>query len=180
MADIFKARLEAPTDLIRKPDFDLKLKGISDRVTKNKTKYLLVENELKKLQKFDAAYFRGKSHFEEDGTQNYLVFQPMYRYFKRIAGVGRGNYTYFWKSKGLSDERLDSITASNHKITPELSFYGTKTRVEFNGSFLKQDKFTLNHGTIVNIYIAYEISKNYNIRSYPALENCLFGAVSLT
>ena len=50
----------------------------------------------------------------------------MYRYFKRTAGIGSGNYIYFWKSKGLSDERLDSITASNYKITPELSFYGTK------------------------------------------------------
>ena len=179
-ADIFKARLAAQTNLIRKPDFDLKLKGISGRVTKNKTKYLLVENELKKLQKYDAAYFRGKTHFEEDGTQNYLVFQSMYRYFKKIAGVGSGNYIYFWKSKGLSDERLGSITASNNKITPELSFYGTKTRVEFDGSCLKQDKVTLNHGTIVNTYIVYEISKNYNISSYPALENCLFGAVRLT
>ena len=77
-ADVFTARLAAQTDLIRKPDFHFKLKGISDRVTKNKTKYLLVENELKKIQKSDAAYFRGKSHFEEEGTQNYLVFQPMY------------------------------------------------------------------------------------------------------
>ena len=178
-ADAFKARLAAQTDLIRKPHFDFKLKGISDRVTKNKTKYMLVENELKKLQKFDAAYFRDKSHFEEDGTQNYLVFCPMYRYFKRIAGVGSGNYIYFWKSKCLSDERLDSVTASNYKITPKLSFYGTKTRVEFNGNCLKQDKVTLNHGTMVNIYIVYEISKNYN-SSYTTLENCLFGAVSLT
>ena len=80
-ADGFKARLAAETDLIRKPDFDSKLKGISDRVTKNKTKYLLVENELKKLQKLDAAYFRGKTHFEEDGTQNYLVFQPNVQIF---------------------------------------------------------------------------------------------------
>ena len=134
---------------------------------KNNTKYLLVENKLKKLQKFNAAYFRGKSHFEEDGTQNYLVFQPMYRYFKKIVDVVSGNYIDFWKSKGLSDERLDAITAS-------------KTRVEFNGSCLKQDKFTHNHGTIVNICTVYEISKNYNIRSYPTLENCLFGAVSLT
>ena len=141
-ADVFKARLTAQTDLIRKPDFDFKLKGISDRVTKNKTKYLLVENKLKKLQKFDTAYFRSKSHFEEHGTQNHLVFQPIYRYFKRISGVGSGNYIYFWKSKGLSDERPDSITASNHKITPELSYYGTKTKVEFNGSCLKQDKVT--------------------------------------
>ena len=86
----------------------------------------------------------------------------------------------FGNLKGLSDERLGSITASNNKITPEFSFYGTKTRAEFNGSCLKQDKITLNHGTIVNIYIVYEISKNYNISSYSALENCLFVAVSLT
>ena len=74
MLDVFNARLAAQTDLIRKPEFDFKLKGISDRVPKNKTKHLLVENELKILQKSDAAYFRGKNHFEEDGTQNYLVF----------------------------------------------------------------------------------------------------------
>ena len=80
----------------------------------------------------------------------------------------------------MSEERLDSITASNYKITPELSFYGTKTRVVLNGSCLKRDKSTLNHGTIVNKYFAYEISKNYNISSYPTLENCLFGAVSFT
>ena len=47
-ADVFNVRLGAQTDLKRKPDFDFKLKGISDRVTKNKTKYLLVENKLKK------------------------------------------------------------------------------------------------------------------------------------
>ena len=69
-ADVFKARLAAQTELIRKPDFHSKLKGISDRVTKNKTKYFLVENELKKIQKFYAAFFRSKSHFEEDGIQN--------------------------------------------------------------------------------------------------------------
>ena len=51
--DVFKATLAAETDLIRKPDFDLKLKVIRNRVTKNNTKYLLGENELKKLQKLD-------------------------------------------------------------------------------------------------------------------------------
>ena len=169
-ANIFKARLAAQTDLITKTEFDSKLKEISDRVTKNKTKHLLVENELKKPQKFDAAYFRGKNHFEGDGTQNYLVFQPMYRYFKRITGVGSGNYIYFWKSEGLSDERFDSITTSNHKITPELSFYCTKTKVEFNGSCLKQNKVTYNHGKIANTYIVYEISQNYSISSYQTLK----------
>ena len=37
----------------------------------------MVENEFKKLKTFDLIYFRSKSYFEEDGTQNNLVFQPM-------------------------------------------------------------------------------------------------------
>ena len=77
----------------------------------------------------------------------------MQNYFKRIAGVGSGNYIYFWKSKGLSDESINSNTASNHIITLELNYYGSKTRVEFNGSCLKQDQATYNHGIIVNTYI---------------------------
>ena len=40
-------------------------------------KHLLVENELKKLKAFDSSYFIAKSNFEEDGIQNYLVFQPI-------------------------------------------------------------------------------------------------------
>ena len=80
----------------------------------------------------------------------------------------------------MSDERLNFNTASNYKLTPELSYYGTKIRVEFNGSRLKQDKVMYNHGKIVNICIVYEKSKNYSISTYPTLENCLFGAVSLT
>ena len=135
---------------------------------------------MKKLKTFDSSYFTGKSHFEEDGTQNYLVFQPMYMYFKRIAGVGNGSYTYYWRSKELSDEKINSVKTPNHIITLNLDYYGTKTRVEFNGSCLKQDKVTFNHGKVVNIYIVYEISKSINISDYPTLENWLFGAVSLT
>ena len=29
---------------------------------------------MKKLKTFDSIYYRGKSHFEEDGTQSYLLF----------------------------------------------------------------------------------------------------------
>ena len=104
----------------------------------------------------------------------------MYRYFKKISGVGNGKYIYFWKSKGFSDEKINSITASNYSITPELSYYGSKIRAKFNGSCLKQDKITCTHRKIVNIYIVYEISKDYNISSYPTLESCLLGTVSLT
>ena len=56
----------------------------------------------------------------------------MYRYFKRAAGIGAGNYIYFWKSKATSD----------YSLNPQLSYLGNKTRVEFKGSCLKQDKIT--------------------------------------
>ena len=37
------------------------------------------------------------------------------------------------------------------------------------------------HGKIINIYIVYEINKKDNtVISDPTLENCLFGAVTLT
>ena len=74
--EYFKARL-VHTYLVTKKDFDTKLKDINKRITSNKTKHLLLENELKKLKTFDLSYFRGKSHFEEDVTQNYLVSQPI-------------------------------------------------------------------------------------------------------
>ena len=64
----------------------------------------------------------------------------MYRYFKIIAGVGNGSYIYYWQSEGLCDERLKSITASNYRVTPNLNYYGTKTRAEFNGRCWKQDQ----------------------------------------
>ena len=34
---------------------------------------------------FDSIYFRVKNRLEDDGTQNYLVFQPDYEYFSKIA-----------------------------------------------------------------------------------------------
>ena len=80
-ADVFNVRL-AQGNLITKTDFDAKLPSLNRKITANKTKHLLVENELNKLKTFDFGCFVGKSHFEEDGTQNYLVFQPLYKYFK--------------------------------------------------------------------------------------------------
>ena len=89
VAGVFTARL-VKTNLVTKTDFDNKLQSLSKRITSNKTRHLLVENELKDLQKFDSSVFRGKIRFEKDGEQNYFVCQPMYRYFKKIAGVGSG------------------------------------------------------------------------------------------
>ena len=76
--------------------------------TQNKSKDLLVENELNKLKTFDSSYFIRKSHFEEDGTQNYLVFQPINKYFKAI--------TYTDYHGNLEDYPLKVLNCLQHLI----------------------------------------------------------------
>ena len=109
-ADVFNARL-AQANLITKTNFDAEMSSLNRKITANKSKHLLVENELKKLKTFDSSYFRGKSHFEENGTQNYLVFQPINRYFKVIANT---KYISSWKSKGLLSLLLHLIIVFLH------------------------------------------------------------------
>ena len=127
------------------------------------------------METFDSSYFRSKGHFENDGTQNYLVLQTPYRYFKRCSNTN--NQILSWKSKGLYDESIKRPSATNKILNLLLDYVGTKTRVEFKGSCLKQDKIPFDHGKIVNSYIVYEINRNFKIDSYPTLENFLLGAV---
>ena len=62
--------------------FDNTVSSLDSKFAKNKTKNKSIENELKKLKTFDLGNFIGKNHFqEEDGVQNYLIFQPLRRYF---------------------------------------------------------------------------------------------------
>ena len=84
--DVFNARI-AQANLITKTDFYAKLSSLNRKIAANKSKHLLVENELNKLKTFDSSYCIGKSHFEEDGTRNYLVFQPITRYFKILPNT---------------------------------------------------------------------------------------------
>ena len=51
----------------------LSCRVLTKKITQNKTKHLLVENELNQLKTLDLGYFIGKSRFEE----NYLVFQTI-------------------------------------------------------------------------------------------------------
>ena len=71
-------------NLVTKTDFDAKLSSLNRKIPSNKTKHVLVKNELKKLKTLGSSYFIGKSHFEEDGVQNYLVFQPLHKYFEFV------------------------------------------------------------------------------------------------
>ena len=127
------------SNLITKTDFDAKLSSLNRKITDNKSKHLLVESDLNKLKTFDSSYFIGKSHFDGSGAEDYSVFQPLNKYFKLN---GNTLYILSWQSKGLSSESTKPPTTFDNSLTPILNNYGTKTRVKFTRSCLKQSKIS--------------------------------------
>ena len=103
--------------------------------------------------------------------------QPINKYFKVIANK---KYISSWKSKGLSDESIKPPTTSDNSLSPLIDYFGNKIRLKFKGDCLKQDKVTYTHRKTVNIYIVYELGASGSHSNNPTLENCLFGAVTLS
>ena len=52
-----------------------------------------------------------------------------YRHFIRFSDVDTGNYIYFWKSKGLSDEIITAPNTSYYSLHPQVSYVVTTARV---------------------------------------------------
>ena len=172
VARVFNARL-AQVDLVTKTDFDVRLQNLNKKIKSNKTKNLLVETELKKLEKFNPSYFRDKNYFDGDGTQNYLLFQPIQKYFKTFV---EGSFTYIssWESKGSSNEKISSTTTSNYNEGAEPVYENARIKLSFNTDLLKQDKVTYNHGTIVNIYIVYRLAPGINHSGVVLLQKTVY------
>ena len=146
-AENFAARLKQ-ANLVTKTDFDAKLSSLNRKITSNKTKHLLIENELKKLKTFDLSYFIGKSHFDEDGAQNYLVFQPILKYFTLNS-----NWITKWESKRLSNENLEVVSTADNTLTPSINYYEDKARLRFTGSVLQRKTVTYSHKKVVNVML---------------------------
>ena len=144
-AENFAARLT-------KTDFDAKLTSLNRKITSNKTKHLVIENELK-----NAIYFIRKSHFDEDGAKKYLVFQSILEYFTLNS-----NCITKWKSKGLSNESFEFVFTSDNTSTLSINYYGDKVRLRFTRSFLQQKTVTYSHKKVVNLYAVYEIT-NFHV-----------------
>ena len=149
--------------------------SLNRKTAANKSKYLFVENELNKYKTFDSSYFIGKSHFEEDGIHNYLVFQPIHKYFE-FVNINNEWYIISW----LSEESIKLPVTSDNSLNPLINYYYNKIRKTFTGSCLKQYNVHYKHKTILNIYIIYELGASGSNNSDHTLKNCLFGAVTLT
>ena len=148
-----------------KTTFDNTVSSLNNKIERNQTKHAFVETELKNVKIFDFGYFIGKTYFEEDGTQNYWVIQPIVSYFKFITNA---NNISSWKSKGLSPETIKPPTTSDNSVTPTINYYyAFKLRVKFTGSYLKQSVAWYTHRKIVNIYIVYELGASISNINVP-------------
>ena len=171
--------------LIKKSDYDTKIEEIESKYVSNTgfdskltqanvitkrsfdAKIIKVKNNIKKLRTFNSGCFRGKNFFDEDGTQNYLVFLPIIRYFRLITNT---KYISSWKSKGLYDETVTLYATSDNSLTQWIDYYGTKVRLQFNKSCLKQsNKITYDYAHRVNVYIVYKLGASSSNDSDPTL-----------
>ena len=130
-ARLAQANLATKSDsanFVDKTDFDEKMRNLNKKITSNKTKHLVVENEFKELQIFDSNLFNGQSYFNNDGTQIFLIFQPIY--------------------KTISPYK------ANKTLSPKLIWMSnSKIRLRFKGSCLKQDKASFTSNNVVNLHI---------------------------
>ena len=79
---------------------------------------MLVENGFKKLQTFDLSYFIGQGYFNNDGSQFYLILQPIYKTITIFSGLK--DKTSEWESKGLSDKQFKVPYTGNKSLSPKL------------------------------------------------------------
>ena len=129
---------------IKKRDFNEKLSNINNKSVSNKTKQI---DAYKKLTDHIASYTKlindlsrevrlistkgltkdlinaysilnGTKYFAEDESQNYLVFQPVFNYFKRLSNDSRN---IAWKFDSLS-ERSFKFSHRSNILGPGLNY----------------------------------------------------------
>ena len=130
-------------NFVKKTGFDDKLKNLNKKATSNKTKHVLIENELKNVWTFDSSYFIGQSYFGNDGSQSFLIFQPICKAIRTISGLPSAIAE--WESKGLSNQKINPTFILNHILSPKLVWMNnSRIRLKFEGSCLEQEKATFN------------------------------------
>ena len=76
-----------------------------------------IRNE-EKMQTFDLSLIIGKSQFIDDGSQNFLIFQPILKTFTIATVITKIIIEY--ESKGLSNEKITPLIMPNNCLSPKV------------------------------------------------------------
>ena len=71
---------------------------------------------------------KGREYFYVDGSQNYLVFQPIFSYF-----ISKNGKIHLWQSKRMSQESVKPSFIIDHSFDPEIIYKREDIKVKFNG-----------------------------------------------
>ena len=175
--------------MITKTDFDAKLKDTSDTVTNNKSKYLLLDNELKKLKTFVGSTAGTKfveGEREDSLTRGFYYYLQqsclVYESKRHSFRTNKNNRLITWKSSGIYNFTANSDLKAIPNAQGLLPILENNCRMnlEFNGNYFEQTKVTL-PSNVVNIYVVYKLDPISSIRNTDyTIQNALFGAVKIT
>ena len=178
------------TSLITKTDFDTKLKNISDRVTNNKSKDILLDNELKKLKtRVDSSEKIKLNDLQKEISfntgffyylqQSYLVYECKIDSFifdnKKIlkwSSTGIFNYSDYYSMNAIKDTKKELPRLKNND----------ETYVYLQGSHFQQRNIIItDNSNVINIYIVYKLDPISSTRDTTfMIQNVLFGAMEIT
>ena len=104
--------------LVQKTNYITKISSLGGKIAK-------INSDIKEFSKESLFLFLGNMMFNsEDSSQAYLIFQPMYKYFKTITNT---NYTSSWKSRRLSSETIKPPATSDNSLTTQLNYADYRT-----------------------------------------------------
>ena len=72
---------------------------------------------------FYSGFFKGNCYFVDDESQNFLMVQPVLKYFAILASDDK---VLAWASKGFSEEIIRSPATSDNIPAPKLTFIYNK------------------------------------------------------
>ena len=175
--------------LITKTDFDTKLKNVSDRVTNNKSKDILLDNELKKLKtgidssekiklndvQKKISFVRGFISYTQNSN---LVYECKVSSMRpSFSGILK------WKPKDIYNNSNKNVLNSVQKtktVLPDIKNINAQLYVSFNGNYFQQDPITIPNN-VINIYCVYQLDPISSTRNTDyTIQNALFGAMKIT
>ena len=176
------------TSLITKTDFDTKLKSINDRVTENKSKDILLDNELKKLK----TRVDSPEKITLNDVQNEISFVRRFIsytqnsnlvYECKVSSMKPSFYGILaWKPKDIYDNSYKNVLNSvqnTKSVAPDIKNINGQLYVSFNGNYFEQDPITIPNNAI-NIYVVYKLDPVSSTRNTDyTIQNGLFGAMKI-
>ena len=175
--------------MITKTDFDTKLKSVSDRVTNNKSKDILLDNELKKLKtpidssekiklndvQKEISFIRGFISYTQNSN---LVYEC------KISSMKPSFYgILYWNPNNIydnSDKNQLTAVKNTKNVAPDIKNTNGQLYVSFDGNYFEQDPITIPNN-VINIYVVYKLDPISSTRNTDyTIQNALFGTIKIT